>query len=97
MSDVPLLDNVLELAEAGVVTGASGRNWASYGSEVRLALHLEGAARALLCDPQTSGGLLIACAEPAASEALELFRKAGFAQAAVIGQIVAGEPLVRAT
>jgi len=97
MSEVPLLDNVLALAEAGVVTGASARNWASYGNDVRLAPHLEGAVRALLCDPQTSGGLLIACAESDAAEAIELFRRAGFAQASVIGQIEAGEPLVQAT
>jgi selenide,water dikinase len=96
MSDVPLLDNVLALAEAGVITGASARNWASYGSDVRLAPHLEGAARALLCDPQTSGGLLVACAENAASEALELFRKAGFAHASVIGKMVADKALVHA-
>jgi selenide, water dikinase len=94
MSDVPLLDNVRALAEAGVVTGASARNWMSYGSDVRLAPHLEGGARALLCDPQTSGGLLIACAESAVGDALELFRRAGFAQASVIGQAVVGEPLV---
>ena len=96
MSDVPLLDNVLALAAAGVVTGASARNWTSYGSDVRLAPHLDGAAKALLCDPQTSGGLLIACDESSANHALELFRLAGFAQASVIGQAVAGEPLVHA-
>jgi selenide,water dikinase len=96
MSDVPLLDNVLALAEAGVVTGASARNWTSYGSDVRLAPNLEGAAKALLSDPQTSGGLLIACAKDAADHAIELFRQAGFAQASVIGRIVAGEPLVHA-
>jgi len=97
MSAVPLLDNVLALADAGVVTGASARNWMSYGSDVRLAPHLEGAAKALLCDPQTSGGLLIACAENTADQALELFRKAGFAQASVIGQIAGGDALVHAS
>jgi selenide,water dikinase len=94
MSDVPVLDQVLALAEAGVVTGASARNWTSYGSDVRLAPHLEGAARALLCDPQTSGGLLVACATSAADEVIGLFRLAGFAQASIIGEAVAGEPLV---
>jgi len=97
MKDVPLLDDVLTLAEAGVVTGASARNWVSYGSDVRLGPHLEGAARALLCDPQTSGGLLIACDEGAVDGALELFRLAGFARASVIGRVVAGAPLVHAT
>jgi selenide,water dikinase len=93
---VPVLDNVLALAEAGVVTGASARNWTSYGNDVRLAQHLEGAAKALLCDPQTSGGLLVACAEAAVGDAIELFRRAGFAQASVIGRAVAADPLVHA-
>jgi len=97
MTDVPLLDNVLALADAGAVTGASGRNWVSYGAEVQLAPHLEGAAKALLCDPQTSGGLLVACTGDAVAEAMELFRRRGFAQASVIGNVVAGAPIVQVT
>ena len=97
MTDVPLLDNVLALAESGVVTGASARNWTSYGSDVRLTAHLEGPAKALLCDPQTSGGRLIACSEESVAEVLELFRRGGFACASVIGNMVAGEPVVQAS
>src|SRR5208283_3472272 len=63
MSDVPLLDNVLAMAEAGIVTGASARNWASYGEDVALDSRLTGPHKALLCDPQTSGGLLVACSQ----------------------------------
>jgi hypothetical protein len=37
MAKVPLLNNVFALAEAGVITGASDRNWASYGDHVRFA------------------------------------------------------------
>jgi selenide,water dikinase len=97
MTDVPLLDNVLALADAGLVTGASGRNWASYGAEVQLAPHLEGAAKDLLCDPQTSGGLLVACTGDTVAETMELFRRQGFAQASVIGKVVAGAPIVQVT
>ena len=96
MTDVPLLDNVLALAESGVVTGASARNWTSYGSDVRLAAHLEGPAKALLCDPQTSGGLLIACSEESVAGVLELFRRGGYARASVIGNVAAGGPVVHA-
>ncbi len=56
--DLPVLPGVLELAEQGLFTGASGRNWASYGEAVRLASHITDTQRALLTDPQTSGGLL---------------------------------------
>jgi selenide, water dikinase len=82
---VPLLPGVQALIGAGHVTGASKRNWASYGGEVEL---FEGCAdwqRAVLTDPQTSGGLLVACAEQALDAVMELFRREGLGQAAVIG------------
>jgi selenide, water dikinase len=87
MSRVPLLDDVLSLAQAGCITGASARNWTSYGAEVTLSALLDGTARALLCDPQTSGGLMIACAEDAVAGALEVFRRHGFERAALIGRL----------
>ncbi|GGE08209.1 selenophosphate synthase [Gemmobacter megaterium] len=86
-SAVPLLPGVAELAQAGTVTGASGRNWASYGHEVILSDDLAPGARAILTDPQTSGGLLVACDPAVASEVLNIFRRHGFAQAAVVGRI----------
>ena len=90
---VPLLPGVLALAEAGVITGASERNWASYGADVALPAHLSTAQQALLCDPQTSGGLLVACAPEQAARVLALFAEGGFAQAAVIGRMVPGAGL----
>ncbi|HYC37151.1 MAG TPA: selenide, water dikinase SelD [Usitatibacter sp.] len=89
-SRVPLLPDVLALAGEGIVTGASARNWTGYGARVDLADSLDDAQRALLTDPQTSGGLLVACAPEAADEVLALFRVEGFSQAAVIGEVVAG-------
>jgi selenide, water dikinase len=87
MSLVPLLDNVHALAESGCVTGASARNWASYGAEVQLDPQLDGVAKALLCDPQTSGGLLVACADDAVASVMEVFARHGFAHAAPIGRM----------
>jgi selenide,water dikinase len=94
MSDVPLLDNVLALADAGLVTGASARNWSSYGAEVRLAPRLEGVHKDLLSDPQTSGGLLVACAPDTVADVMEIFARHGFERAAVIGGMVAGKSCV---
>jgi selenide, water dikinase len=88
---VPLLPQVRQLAEAGYVTGASKRNWAGYGALVDLGAHRE-LERALLTDPQTSGGLLVACAPSAVDEVLALFRADGFDRAAVIGELAAGTP-----
>jgi selenide,water dikinase len=59
-ADLPLLARAGEFVEAGLMTGASGRNWASYGDRVSLAAGLDSSAQTLLSDPQTSG----ACSSP---------------------------------
>ncbi|WP_374658675.1 selenide, water dikinase SelD [Inhella sp.] len=90
---VPLLPGVRELAQAGCVTGASGRNWLGYGDEVDLPPAFGERNRALLTDPQTAGGLLVSCTEAALPEVLTCFRRHGFEQAAVIGRVAPGQGL----
>jgi selenide,water dikinase len=92
--DLPWIDGVPELVDAGLYTGASGRNWASYAHEVELAGHLPGRARTLLTDPQTSGGLLVSCDPSAVDAVLALFHADGFDRAAVIGHMAAGNAQV---
>ncbi|WCR12177.1 selenide, water dikinase SelD [Paracoccus stylophorae] len=87
---VPLLAGARDLAAQGHVTGASGRNWVSYGNDVSLPDGFARIERALLSDPQTSGGLLVACAPGSADRVLRVFRDHGFAEAAVIGEAVEG-------
>jgi selenide, water dikinase len=89
-SQVPMLNGVREMAAQGMVTGASGRNWEGYGRDVSVPEGFSAADRALLTDPQTSGGLLVACAPDAVDAVLEIFRCDGFAQAAIIGSVSAG-------
>jgi selenide,water dikinase len=90
-TSVPLLNDSHALASTGFVTGGSSRNWRSYGSLVDLTRH--GAVeQAILTDPQTSGGLLVACAPQAVNEVLDVFRREGFQRAAVIGEVEAGSP-----
>ncbi|RZL37875.1 MAG: selenide, water dikinase SelD [Rubrivivax sp.] len=86
---VPLLAGVRELAGQGFVTGASGRNWGGYGAEVTLPEGFDATDRALLTDPQTSGGLLVSCDAGAVDDVLAVFRGHGFTAAAEIGEIVA--------
>lgn len=93
-SQLPWLDGVREFAAEGVITGASGRNWASYGSSIHLGAGVDDTARALLTDPQTSGGLLVACDPQAVSEVLEIFQREGFADARIVGEMVAGDGIV---
>jgi len=90
MQALPVLPGVMELAQQGVFTGASGRNWASYGDAVQLASNITDAQRALLTDPQTSGGLLVSCTPETVDQVLDIFRSSGFAQAAVVGRMQAG-------
>jgi selenide,water dikinase len=92
---VPLLEHAMEFVREGIMTGASGRNWTGYGARVELGPQWGEAEKALLTDPQTSGGLLVACAPEACEEVLEVFRSEGFENPAVIGGIVAGTPRVR--
>ncbi len=89
-SKVPLLPGVAAMVADGFVTGASGRNWAGYGSEVTLAPDLPKVAQDLLTDPQTSGGLLVSCDPASLDTVLRIFRDGGFDQAAVIGDVHAG-------
>ena len=88
---LPLLAQALALAEAGHVGGASQRNWRSFGDDVTLADGIGGAERALLTDPQTSGGLLVSCSPETVTEVLSLFLQQGFSQVSVIGEIVEGQ------
>jgi len=87
---IPLLPGALEFAREGIATGASGRNWSGYGNRVKLGAGIGDPERAVLTDPQTSGGLLVACAPSACDEVLRIFRDDGFDRAAVIGEVVAG-------
>ncbi|MBL8518121.1 MAG: selenide, water dikinase SelD [Betaproteobacteria bacterium] len=91
---LPKMPLALELAAQGMVTGASARNWSGYGDQVDLASHLSDAERALLTDPQTSGGLLVACSPGETAKVLDTFKVAGFGAACVIGEIQAGAPRV---
>ena len=90
-ASVPLLPGVRELAARGLVTGASGRNWAGYGQDVRLPEGFAAEDRALLTDPQTSGGLLVACAPQAVGEVRSVFARHGFERPSVVGRVVEGE------
>ena len=93
MSQIPLLPQVEQLAEAGYITGASARNWEAYGKDVKLN-GISAVQQALLSDPQTSGGLLVTCDAGSVERVLEIFRSSDFLDASVIGDIVAGTSTV---
>jgi selenide, water dikinase len=88
--NVPLLDGVREMAAAGNVTGASGRNWVGHRPHVSLPAGFAQTDIDLLTDPQTSGGLLVSCRPDTVDEVIAIFHRGGFAQAAVVGEVTAG-------
>lgn len=86
---VSLLGGVRALAQQGCITGASGRNWAAYGHDIRLPEGFSAVDQALLSDPQTSGGLLVSCAPEAVPAVLAVFQRHGFEFACEVGEIAA--------
>lgn len=92
---VPIFPAARKLAEAGVKTGASGRNWSSVSDAIDAPASWPAPERDLLTDPQTSGGLLVSCAREVSQKVLDIFAAHGHGDAAVIGRMVAGAPRVK--
>jgi selenide,water dikinase len=93
--DSPVWPQALALARQGVRTGASARNWESYGSSVTLPTDFSPWRRDLLCDPQTSGGLLISVNADRADAILAQVREAAFVHAKQVGVVQEGPANVR--
>lgn len=91
---VPVFDGARRLMGEGFKTGASGRNWASVEAQIDTPLDWADADRDLLCDPQTSGGLLVACDPSVADSVLSVFAKHGHGGASIVGGIEAGGPRI---
>jgi selenide, water dikinase len=91
---VPVLSAAEHLARAGYATGASDRNWSSVGPHVRLPADTPAWQQKLLCDPQTSGGLLVACDRASVPQVLDLFARQNFKYACEIGSLAAGASVI---
>jgi selenide,water dikinase len=88
---VPVFEGARKLLQDGVRTGASGRNWVAVERFVETPPDWSDYDRDLLCDPQTSGGLLVACSPDQVMAVLETFHQHGHDGAAVVGELQAGE------
>jgi selenide,water dikinase len=86
LADVPFIASAVAFAKQNIITGASARNWSSYGEQIGLSAHVAPWQQALISDPQTSGGLLVSCRPDAAAAVLDAFHAEGFEQAAAIGR-----------
>ena len=92
-SSIPVIEEAVQLVQKDIYTGASTRNWAGFGHEVKLAKNISLWQQNLLTDPQTSGGLLIACAPEAEAEVLAILQAGDFMNAQKIGQFTEGAGL----
>jgi selenide, water dikinase len=80
-----IIDGLAEYVAAKSIPGGTHRNWDSYGHKVGPVSDLQ---KAILADPQTSGGLLIAVEATAVAEVQELLRQQGLERfAGPIGQL----------
>jgi len=87
---LPVIAEALVLVQAGTATGASARNWASYGDSIDLAADAPEWQRKLITDPQTSGGLLVACAPNAVDAVQSAICAEQGVPGTVIGTMAAG-------
>jgi len=87
---LPVITEALDWLRQGVATGASTRNWASYGGEVELPDDFAPWQQKLMTDPQTSGGLLVSCSPDSVDAVLDIFHADGFGEARVIGEMRVG-------
>ena len=91
---IPLLPRAAELVREGFVTGASGRNWDSYGHDVTLPADYPLWQRRLVYRSADIGWLLVACAPSQSGAILTLIQAAGFDEARIVGEMVEGSGAV---
>ena len=89
-SDVPLLPGVRELADRGVVPGGTRNNFDAFDSEVAWGSDITDEEKLILCDAQTSGGLLMAVPPASTQAVLDGLTQRGV-MGAIIGRVVAVE------
>jgi selenide,water dikinase len=95
--DLPTIPEAVQWAQEGIATGASERNWKGYGQDVEMPAGFPEWKRKLLTDPQTSGGLLVACAPEAVNDVLIAFKGDDGSDARMIGKLLPGKPRLRIT
>lgn len=94
--DIPVIAEAVKFVKEDIYTGASTRNWQAYGKEVSFGSDVQPWQQHLMTDPQTSGGLLIACAPAAKDQVLDLLHRSGFHEARAIGHFGSGQGLAMA-
>ena len=87
---VPVLDAAWAYVRDGIAPGGTHANRRFLAESVEYAAGVDEAAELVLCDAQTSGGLLIAVAPERAGRLVEALKSAGTPCAAVVGRLEEG-------
>lgn len=92
---VPILESAKNLARTvGCFPGGAERNLKSFEQDIHFSDSLSAAERLLLCDPQTSGGILACVEQSSVEKALSIGREFGFVHGAVVGELKQGKAQV---
>ena len=87
-NDVPIVNEAIELCANDVIPGGTKRNMKYVEDKITYMNNLSIHCKALLCDAQTSGGLLIAMKEEDAKEYIKEIEELSFGYASIIGQVI---------
>ncbi|MBD3180632.1 MAG: selenide, water dikinase SelD [Candidatus Latescibacteria bacterium] len=87
---IPFLPSARRLADEGFLTGGGMANLEGSKDKVSWREGLKGLEKMLLCDPQTSGGLLVSLDRDKSETYLEALRARGVSEAACIGRVAEG-------
>jgi selenide,water dikinase len=85
---VPVLEAAREYVKAGIAPGGTRANWKFLADWVEYAADVPQEEQLLLCDAQTSGGLLAAVPEAQAKEVARALASAGTLASAIVGRII---------
>ncbi len=91
LNEIPFLPNTKNYAAKGFGTAAAISNWETYKFDIELNKELTEVEKNLICDPQTSGGLLVSCNSSVTKKVLTIFQNHGFKDSKVIGEIIEGK------
>ena len=94
MSKLPMLNNVQGYIDQGCVPGGVLRNWQSYGEHIKLD---DESFKTLLCDPQTSGGLLVSVHSDDVDEFTQVAKQYQQAIYSIGEMIAASDHLIQAS
>ncbi len=92
LDEVPVLEAAWKYVAEGMAPGGTHANWRFLNDWVTYHPEVSKHAQLILCDAQTSGGLLVALKPERAEGFMHELERRGSSAAAIVGELVAGEP-----